>query len=256
MAVRNVVKIDEELCDGCGDCVPACEEGAIQVIDGKARLVSDVYCDGLGACLGECPQGAISIEEREADEFDERAVARHLEAREAAPPVHAHPPAEQCGCPGSAVRSLDPGPVHEAEPHAGDAGPSMLRNWPVQIKLVPVRAPYLDGADLLIAADCVPFAFRGFHGRFLAGKTLLVGCPKLDDAEFYVEKLTQLFLHNDVRSVEIAIMEVPCCMGLEHIVGRAIQASGKPVPVTLSVVGVRGEVKPAGHGLHQMMGQG
>jgi NAD-dependent dihydropyrimidine dehydrogenase PreA subunit len=250
MTVRNVVRIDEDLCDGCGDCVPACEEGAIQVIDGKARLVSDVYCDGLGACLGECPQGAISIEERDADEFDEAAVARHLEGLRA----DARPPAMECGCPGSAVRDLRPA-AREGGGAVEDAGPSMLRNWPVQIKLVPVRAPYLDGADLLIAADCVAFAYRGFHGRFLAGKTLLVGCPKLDDAELYIEKLAEMFRHNDVRSVEIAIMEVPCCMGLEHIVGRALQASGKSVPVTLSVVGVRGDLEPAGRGLHPMMEQ-
>lgn len=256
MAVRKVVKIDEELCDGCGDCVPACEEGAIQVVDGKARLVSDVYCDGLGACLGECPQDAISIEEREAEDFDQVAVERHLEKLGSGPPAHAHPPALECGCPGSASRSLEPAPVPGKEGAAADAEPSMLRNWPVQIKLVPVKAPYLQGADLLIAADCVPFAYRGFHARFLAGKTLLVGCPKLDDAEVYVEKLARLFIHNDVRSVEIAIMEVPCCMGLEHIVGRAVQASGKSVPVTLSVIGVRGEIKPAGRGLHQMAGQG
>lgn len=244
MTIRNVVRIDEDLCDGCGDCVPACEEGAIQVIDGKARLVSDVYCDGLGACLGQCPQGAISIEEREADEFDEAAVARHLGGLAAT----------QCGCPGSTVRDLRPAACTD-EDAVEDAGPSMLRNWPVQIKLVPVRAPYLDGADLLIAADCVPFACRGFHGRFLAGRTLLVGCPKLDDADFYIEKLAEMFRLNDVRSVQIAIMEVPCCMGLEHIVGRALQASGKSVPVTLSVVGVRGDLEPAGRGLHPTMEQ-
>ena len=255
MALRNVVRIDEELCDGCGDCVPACEEGAIQVIDGKARLVSDVYCDGLGACLGQCPQDAISIEQRDADEFDEKAVVRHLEKLDQGPAAHAPPPALACGCPGSAVRDLSHGHADEADP-AADAGPSMLRNWPVQIKLVPVSAPYLDGADLLIAADCVPFAYRGFHGRFLAGKTLLVGCPKLDDADFYIEKLTQMFMHNDFKSVEIAIMEVPCCTGLEHIVKRAMEASGKSVPVTLTVVGVRGELKPASPGLHQMMGPG
>jgi len=255
MTVRNVVRIDEDLCDGCGDCVPACEEGAIQVIDGKARLVSDVYCDGLGACLGECPQGAISIEEREASEFDEAAVERHLEELRPGSSAHAHPPALECGCPGSAVRDLRPAAGHH-EGGVEDVGPSMLRNWPVQIKLVPVRAPYLDGADLLIAADCVPFAYRGFHGRFLSGKTLLVGCPKLDDAQFYIEKLAEMFRHNDVRSVEIAIMEVPCCMGLEHIVGRALQASGKSVPVTLSVVGVRGDLRPAGRGQHPMMEQG
>lgn len=255
MSMRKIVKIDEELCDGCGDCVPACEEGAIQVIDGKARLVSEVYCDGLGACLGECPQGAISIEEREADDFDEGAVVRHLAAlekrREERSPV---PPAMACGCPGSAARTLDPPP----DPATGrDEGPSMLRNWPVQIKLVPVRAPTLDGADLLVAADCVPFAFRAFHSRFLAGRTLLVGCPKLDDAEFYVEKLAHLFRMNDVRSVEVAIMEVPCCTGMDHIVRRAIAASGREIPCTVTVVGVRGEIRDGAPGgrVAEMLGQ-
>jgi ferredoxin len=250
MTVRNVVKIDEELCDGCGDCVPACEEGAIQVIDGKARLVSDVYCDGLGACLGECPQGAITIEEREAEDFDEQAVARHLHRleRRAAPTL-------ECGCPGSAVRTLDPaGSV--ARGSASDEGPSELGNWPVQIKLVPVQAPWLDGADLLIGADCVPFAYRAFHSRFLAGRTLLVGCPKLDDAHLYVEKLAEMFRLNDVHSVEVAIMEVPCCMGLEHIVQAAVRASGRQIPVKLTVVGVKGDIRgePPGEPVHAMLG--
>ena len=254
MTLRKIVRIDEDLCDGCGECVPACEEGAIQLVDGKARLVSEVYCDGLGACLGECPQGAISIEEREAEDFDEAAVSAHL--------AHVRGPSDpqpdlECGCPGSAVRTMRPAPGRAAPCPTYEGEPSELRNWPVQIKLVPVRAPFLDRADVLVAADCVPFAYRGFHHDFLRGRTLLVGCPKLDDAGFYVEKLAQMFVANDVRSVEVAIMEVPCCMGMDHIVSRAIQASGKRIPYRLTVVGVGGEIKdvPAGAGVAGMLGQ-
>jgi ferredoxin len=243
VTIRNVVRIDEDLCDGCGECVPACEEGAIRIIDSKARLVSDVYCDGLGACLGECPQGAIRIEEREALDYDEVAVREHLERR-AREPV-------ECGCPGSAARSLEPGRAAGGPCPTYEGDPSELRNWPVQIKLVPVRAPYLDGADVLVAADCVPFAYRGFHHDFLRGRTLLVGCPKLDDARYYVEKLTQMLVSNDLRSVEVAIMEVPCCMGMDHIVSRAIQASGKCIPMRLAVVGVRGEIKDVPAARHE-----
>jgi len=240
MTQRKIVHIDEDLCDGCGDCVPACAEGAIQVVGGKARLVGDLYCDGLGACLGECPQGAITIEEREAAQYDERAVERRLSAAGPREPPGQGP--LECGCPGSAVRVLGPAAGSRAD-DPEPRGPSLLGNWPVQIKLVPIRAPYLDGADLIVAADCVPFAYRGFHERFLGGKTLLVGCPKLDDAEFYVEKLTRIFMSNDIRSVEVAIVEVPCCMGLDRIVARALQASGKSIPYLMTIVGIRGEIR-------------
>lgn len=246
MSTRQIIVIDEDLCDGCGQCVPACDEGAIQVIDGKARLVSEVYCDGLGACLGECPQNALTIEQREVQEFDPRAVQEHLEelgrlSHRQDPPPEAHN--EHPGvCPGSAIRDLRPGP---GKLHAGGADapdrPSRLMNWPVQIKLVPVQAPWLAGADLLIAADCVPFALPDFHEKILQGKILLVGCPKLDDANFYRQKLTAIFQMQDVRSVEVAIMEVPCCGGMTQLVEQALDQAGKQIPLTVRVFGIRGE---------------
>jgi len=236
---REIVRIDEEKCDGCGACVPACAEGALQIIDGKARLVSEVYCDGLGACLGECPRGAITIEERDVEEFDEGAVRRHL----------AHRVTEQaqdklpCGCPGSTAQVLErSGTVGTASADERTTTPSSLSNWPVQLRLVPVRAPYFDGADLLIAADCIPFAFADFHQRFLAGRTLLVGCPKLDDADLYRRKLAQIFLQNDIRTVTVLHMEVPCCLGLVHLVQLALKDSGKPIHLAVSRIGIKGEI--------------
>jgi len=243
-ARRKIIKIDEEKCDGCGLCVPACAEGAIQVIDGKARLVSEVYCDGLGDCLGECPRGALTIEEREAEEFDEKAVERHLveqKAQQTAPSQQSDP--LPCGCPGSASQTLKP--RQTARPDAeGDAGttPSALGNWPVQLHLVPVVAPYFNEARLVIAADCVPFSFADFHRKFLAGRALLVGCPKLDDAEAYREKLAQIFRQNDIKSVEVVYMEVPCCFGLVHLVGKALEESGRDIPLSFTKVGIHGEI--------------
>ncbi len=253
---RNVVLIDEEKCNGCGDCVSACAEGAIQLVRGKARLVSEVYCDGLGACLGECPEGAITIEEREAADFDEHAVEKHLATlkeseREQARRMKAGKAADHGhdrghamgGCPGSATRSMDPRPAgpRQGRGPAAEAA-SQLTNWPVQIKLAPVRAPYFAGADLLVAADCTAFSHGGFHDRFLAGRTLLIGCPKLDDSEFYAEKLAEIFRQNDFKSVEVAIMEVPCCTGLAHVVRRAIDESGKRFPLKVTRIGVRGDI--------------
>ncbi len=243
--LRKIVKIDEEKCNGCGLCVPSCAEGAIQIIEGKARLVSDVYCDGLGACLGECPQGAISIEEREAQPFDEAAAHRHVARQRTAqervsvreqPVVHA--------CPSAAVRSFrttSPAPGDGQGDRPGSA-PSALTNWPVQLALAPLEAPYYDGASLLIASDCAPFALADFHRTLLAGNTLLVGCPKLDNAELYRRKLGQIFARNDIRAVTVAYMEVPCCFGLVHLVRQAIQDSGKDVPFTSVKIGIRGEV--------------
>jgi NAD-dependent dihydropyrimidine dehydrogenase PreA subunit len=266
--VRQIVVIDEEKCNGCGLCVPACPEGALQIIDGKARLVSESYCDGLGACLGHCPQGAITIEEREVEEFDPAAVERHLaelgrdpaehhhgpgphqvgapQAPPAAAPVappsathHSHPaPA----CPGSAVETLPPRTPGQEEGTDWEAAASQLRNWPVQLALVPPNAPWLQAARLLIAADCVPFALASFHRQFLAGHVLLIGCPKLDDADFYYHKLTQLIAHNDLEAVEVVHMEVPCCFALRQIVTQAIRQAGKHLPVKVSVISRQGEV--------------
>jgi len=241
---REIVRIDEERCDGCGLCVDACAEGAIQLVDGKARLVSETYCDGLGACLGECPQDAIAIEKREATAFDPKAVEHHLaNMKNVKAEAHATPhEAKQnpaCGCPGSATQSIE---RSEGAGTGAGPSPSLLGNWPVQIHLVPITAPYLDKAKLLIAADCVPFAFGDFHQKFLAGKVLLIGCPKLDDSNLYKEKLTEMFKTNDIESIEVAYMEVPCCFGLVRLVGEAVEGSGKEIPVTLTRIGIRGQV--------------
>jgi len=233
--VRRIVHIDEDRCDGCGLCIPNCAEGALQIIDGKARLVSDVYCDGLGACLGHCPQDAISIVEREAAEFDEEAAMEHVrrlqvnEGEELA-----------CGCPGSAARTLR----RESRPH--DASPDLaseLCQWPVQLALVPAGAPYLKGADLLVCADCAPFAYANFHRDFLKGRAIVVGCPKLDDFRMYRDKLEAIFREARPASITVAHMEVPCCFGLKHLVSEALRAAGGDIPVTEVTIGVDGTIK-------------
>lgn len=235
--IRKIVRIDEEKCNGCGQCATACAEGAIAIIEGKARLVSETYCDGLGACLGECPQDAITIEGREAAAFDIEAVEEHL--------AHPHAPTAgpeplPCGCPGTATRALERASGLDA--CLSEAIPSQLGNWPVQLRLVPPTAPYLRGAKLLIAADCVPFAFADFHRTFLADRVLLIGCPKLDDAAFYRQKLALIFRDNDIQSVDVVHMEVPCCFGLVQLVAQAAAESGKAVPVSVTKIGIRGEI--------------
>ncbi len=231
--IRNIVKIDEEKCNGCGLCVPACAEGAIQIINGKAKLVADNLCDGLGACLGDCPQGAITIEQRDAKEFDEQAVAASQQAVRA--------PAHGGGCPSS--RALKLAPPQKQVTTKTDTGPSQLGNWPVQLKLVPPSAPFLAEADLLLAADCVPFAYPDFHQQFLADKTLLIGCPKLDDVEAYVEKLTAILSQNDIQGLTVLHMEVPCCTGLLSLARQALAASGKAIPFETVTIGIKGDVK-------------
>lgn len=257
MAIREVIRIDEEKCDGCGECVPACAEGAIAVVAGKARLSSDVLCDGLGACLGECPQGAITVIEREAEAFDEAAVKAHLaRAGRAAHAVLAGqaetprprlailgggPP--EGGCPGSRPMTLPRRGLSVVPDAPASAAESRLGQWPVQLHLVPVNAPYFRGADLLIAADCVPFAYPRFHDDFLAGRALVVGCPKLDDLAAYVEKLGRIFAANDVRSVTVVRMEVPCCGGISAAAHRSLAGVGKAVPIRDVVVGVDGAIR-------------
>lgn len=246
---REIIKIDEERCDGCGRCVTACAEGAIQVIDGKAKLISEVYCDGLGACLEECPQGALTIETREADGFDEEAVEKHLKSHaqsKAARGLKQESETPTCvfTCPGSAAQVLQRRGSSSSTAAEGETGAiqPQLGQWPVQLHLVPVNAPYFQDADLLIVADCVPFAFADFHRKFLKGRALLVGCPKLDDVGVYHRKLVEIFRQNDIKSVEVLHMEVPCCFGLVHLVKFALQDSGKDIPLTLTKVGVRGDV--------------
>ena len=247
--MRKIVKIDEDKCTGCGLCVPSCAEGAIQIIDGKARLVAENLCDGLGNCLGECPEGAIRIEERPADGFDPQAVGEHLAgqgagAAEAADCPTVSATAHHAGCPGSMLRKLAgeaPGSAPAAL--AGEsAAASRLRQWPVQLALLPARGDVWQGADVLIAADCVAACMPDFHERLLAGKTLAIACPKLDDVGPYVEKLSEVFAANDVRSVTVAHMEVPCCSGLRQVVQQALARAGKAVGLTVVVVGIGGKV--------------
>jgi Pyruvate/2-oxoacid:ferredoxin oxidoreductase delta subunit len=248
MVQRQIVQIDEEKCDGCGLCVPGCEEGAIRIVDGKARLVSDVYCDGLGACLGHCPRGAISLLEREAEEFDEAAVARHLASSRTSLPVLEAISAPGGGCPGLQTRQLRPanGTARQSGPSESLGGrdalaSSGLANWPVQLHLVPPTAPYLQAADLLLAADCAPLAMADFHRRFLDGRPVLIGCPKLDDSRFYVQKLAQIVRTAQVRSITVVRMEVPCCMGLTQIARAAIELAGANCPLCEAVISIQGE---------------
>lgn len=229
---RTIVHIDEEKCDGCGLCVPACAEGAIRIINGKAKLIADRYCDGLGACLGECPRGAISMTEREADEFDEAAVAGHrITPDRDGTDVSPLP----CGCPSTLVEIFDTAPSRE-EP-GRSSGRSHLTHWPVQIRLIPPSAPFLRGADLLVAADCTPIACGGFHEDFLRGKAVLIGCPKFDDVEEYVEKFTRIFTQADPKSLTALVMDVPCCQGLPRILVQAMERAGRAIPMKTITVG-------------------
>jgi len=247
MPIRDVVEIDEDLCDGCGDCVTACAEGAITIISGKARLVSDVYCDGLGACLGHCPQGAITVIRREAGDFDETAVARRLAEIDGAPheaPKTAFPvmgQAQGAGCPGSRATMR----VVEVPGDAAPATslPSQLRHWPVQLHLVPPTAPFFCGADVLLAADCVAFAVADFHRHHLAGRSLAIACPKLDsNQEIYLEKLVAMIDQAGIRSLRVMIMEVPCCGGLARLAEAAAGRALRKIPVEVTVVGTGGRV--------------
>lgn len=234
---RNIVNIDESKCDGCGLCVSACAEGAIQLVNGKAKLVSDIYCDGLGACLGECPRGAITIEQRDASAFDEKAVHKHLEKLAVKPKKEKH---AHAGCPGMAAMSFNKKDEKSAAP--AQKLDSELSQWPVQMHLVPPVAPYWDNADLLICADCVPFAYPNFHSELLKGKKLVIACPKLDDTDPYLEKLTTIFKENNIKSITVARMEVPCCGGIVMIAQRALQESGKQIPFSTVTISIRGEI--------------
>lgn len=229
--MRKIIEIDEELCDGCGQCILGCAEGALQIVDGKARVLDDKFCDGLGACIGECPNNAMKIIEREAVEFDEEAVEKHLaemEEKEKAPAA--------CQCPSAQIMEFP-----QAQP-AGDHAPSQsaLSNWPVQIHLIPPDAPFLKNADLLVLADCVPVAYPVLHRDILAGKTVMVGCPKLDNAEAYIEKFAAVFKIAGVKSVTIAIMDVPCCSGLLGIVAQGMKKAGKSIPIRQIVIDRKG----------------
>jgi len=239
--MRKIIEIDEERCDGCGQCVPDCAEGALKVIDGKVKVLADIYCDGLGACLESCPTDALKIVEREADEFDEEAVEELLKNKKI----------EQERAPAAAPPGLSAAkmqtPCQAANKPRFDLGPaktdSALSQWPVQIRLVPAQAPFLQNADLLVAADCVPVAYPHFHRDFLAGRVIMMGCPKFDDVNGYVQKFTEVFQKAKPKSIKLAIMEVPCCGGMRMIVKEALKQAGMEIPVEEVVVTARGEIK-------------
>lgn len=235
MALRNIVRIDQEKCNGCGLCVIACAEGAIQLIDGKAQLVSETYCDGLGACLGHCPQGAITIEQREAAGFDEKATHEHLERQK----KKAVPPMPAGGCPGMAMRSFKPA----ASPADGDSGThpaSQLGQWPVQLALVSPNAPCFQDADVILAADCAAFAMGDFHNTLLKGHSLTIACPKLDETGPYLNKLTAIV--KNIRSLKVVHMEVPCCSGLIRLAQAAIAQSGRSLDFQAIKIGINGSI--------------
>ncbi len=235
-SLRKIIKIDEELCDGCGLCVPACVEGALRIVDGKAKLISEIYCDGLGACLGECPQGAITIGEREAEEFDEEATKLHMEQAQTTEPL-------PCGCPGATVRQFEKPAAAEVTAGTVQTPQSKLGQWPIQLALVPPIAPFLQGADLMLAADCVPFACAGFHQDLLGEHALLVACPKLDDYQAHLKKLADILRLSQPKSLTVVHMEVPCCFGLVQMARQAIDLSGRDIPFNDVTVGVRGELQ-------------
>ncbi len=242
MALRKIIQIDEEKCDGCGQCMISCAEGALEIVDGKAKLVAEKYCDGLGACLGECPTGALKVIERNADDFDEEAVEHHLASMK-----HEDEGGEGtlgCGCPSAKLQSFAPATscARANEPAAFTGDQSALSHWPVQIRLVPPTAPFLKNADLVIAADCTPVAYPAFHRDFLNGKVVMIGCPKFDDAQGYVDKFSEIFSKNSINSVTVVVMEVPCCQGLPLIIKKAMESAGKAVPTEKIVISTRGEI--------------
>ncbi|MCX7904143.1 MAG: 4Fe-4S binding protein [Caloramator sp.] len=238
--IRKIVHIDEEKCNGCGLCIPNCAEGALQIIDGKAKLVKDSFCDGLGACLGHCPQGAITIIEREADDFDEKAVEEHLKnmEKELNKESHTHYAHHHVGmCPGSMMRQMN-----REDKTENVKVTSKLRQWPVQLALVSPSAPYLYRSDLLIAADCTAYAYGNFHNDFIKDKTVVVGCPKLDDNDYYTEKLTEIIKNNDLESITVVKMEVPCCSGISMAAKVARDRAKVNIPIKVVTIGIDGDI--------------
>ncbi len=238
--MRKIIEIDEEKCTGCGNCVPSCAEGAIEIIDGKAKLVKEIYCDGLGACLGECPEGALKIIEREADDFDEHAVHQHLAERD-----KKEKEKMPCGCPSSHIQTFiaESSPCQCANQPASFSGESTsaLTHWPVKIRLVPAKAPFLKGADLLVLADCSALAYTMLHRDLLPGKVVMMGCPKFDDVQGYIDKFAEIFTVAGIRSITTVYMEVPCCAGLPFIVKKAMEKSGVSIPVQEKVINAKGK---------------
>ena len=250
---RKIIRIDEEKCDGCGLCIPSCPEGALQIIGGKAKLAKDSFCDGLGACLGDCPTGALTVGEEEVEQYDEEGVIGHI--REQSPELlekhlahlkqhahelpqhHSHP--QISSCPSAKMLHWEKREEGAWEKARAD---SELRQWPIQLHLVAPSAPYFQNADLILGADCVPFAYPNFHADFLKGKVVAIGCPKLDDSEAYIDKLAQIVKIAAIKSIKVVHMEVPCCYGLVHIAQEAIKRSGKDIPLKTVNIGIKGEI--------------
>jgi len=246
MVVRKVIQIDEEKCSGCGQCVTACAEGALAIVDGKAKVVKDSFCDGLGACIGECPEGALEIVERDVEEFDEKAVEHHLHSlgREHAHHTAAHEEHHHehggMSCPSAKPMTLEHKSQYEKSSHAAE---SFLEHWPVQLMLVPETAPFLKGKDLYVIADCVAVAYPNLHGKFLAGNAVVIGCPKFDDGEIYAKKLRGMIEKSGIKSISVVNMEVPCCFGLQRLVADAVRETGGRIPFKQYVIGINGEMK-------------
>jgi len=240
LVVRKIIQIDEDKCTGCGNCVVKCAEGALEIIDGKAKVVKDSFCDGLGACIGECPEDALKIIERDVDEFDECAVAEHQHKKEHE--AHAKPePVMACGCPSSQVQTFSK--KQSSRNPALAENPPRLEHWPIQLMLVPETAPFLKGKDLLVLADCAAVAYGNLHRKFIEGNAIVMGCPKFDNAELYVKKLKGMIQNGGIKGIKVAHMEVPCCFGLQQIVDEAIKQSGKKIPMKEYVIGVKGELE-------------
>ncbi len=243
--MRKIIEIDEERCDGCGNCVTDCAEGALAIVDGKAKVIADLFCDGLGACIGGCPQDALEIIEREAEDFDEAAVETHLEQMaEKTLPQGATLP---CGCPSTQIQDLGAPAAGgckgaNAPQSLGTASASALSHWPIKIRLVPPNAPFLKGADLLVMADCVGGAFPNVHSELLTGKVVMMGCPKFDEVEEYIDKFSEIFTQAEIKTITSVVMEVPCCSGLPVIVQKGLEKAGKSIPIEEVVISTRGEV--------------
>jgi len=255
MVTRKMITINEDLCDGCGNCIPGCEEGALAIVDGKAKLVKEIYCDGLGACLGHCPTGALKVVVTEAEDFDPEAVAEHLTAQGRDVPDHM-PSAEELrmdkmpiaglkpmgGCPGSRVETLTPCGQANIPQAQAPSGASHLSHWPIQLRLVPPTAEFLKEADLLLTADCVAVAYPNYHSEFVPGRVVLMGCPKFDNQMEYVEKLSEIIATNGLKTITVLEMEVPCCSSMSAILSEAVKRAGKSVDTTRVTISLKGEI--------------
>jgi len=240
---RKIIEIEEQKCTGCGQCIIACAEGALKLVDGKAKLVGEILCDGIGACIGECPEGALKIVEREAEDFSEKAVKHHLHKEGQSTPAHQAPATLACGCPSSSVMTFAPGHKHEVSDHT--ACPEMasrLGHWPVKLQLLGPQATFLKGSDMLLLADCAGVASPNLHERILKGKTVAIACPKLDDIEKHIQKLSEILSQATPRTLTVVHMEVPCCMGLVHAALEAASRSGADIPIRHIVISRRGEI--------------